>query len=109
MTGRRVRAAEFAEVVSAERLAMKLIHRIEEDQRLIAEHCAHICPLNTAGNMLDEMRELLAERRYENIRALAKRWDAWQCQCEVLVQRVRETQCLIRGFCEFYEGTNGQL
>jgi len=106
---RKLRASEFAEVVAAERMAMKLIRRIEEDQRQIADHCSHICPLNTAGNLLDKMRELLAERRYEDIRKLAKEWDKWHCQCEKLVERVRETQTWIAGFCAFYEETNGRL
>ena len=102
-------AAELAQVVAAEGMAMKLSARIGEDQRQIAEHCASICPLNTAGNLLDRMRALLAERRYEDIRALVEEWDKWQCQCEVLVERVEETRTLIRGFCAFYEETNGRL
>ena len=109
MAKRKLRASEFAEVVAAERMAMKLSARIEEDQRQIAEHCALICPLNTAGNLLDRMRELLAERRYEDIHALVEEWGKWQCRCEALVQRVRETQSWINGFCAFYEETNGRL
>jgi len=106
---KKLRAAEFAEVVAAERMAMKLSARIEEDQRQIAEHCASICPLNTAGNLLDRMRALLTERRYEDIRALVEEWNQWQCRCEVLVERVEETRTLIRGFCAFYEETDGRL
>ena len=109
-TGRRkLRASEFAEVVAAERMAMKLASRIEEDQRQIAEQCALICPLNAASNLLDRMRALLAERRYASIKALLGEWNEWQCQCEVLVERIRETQSWINGFCAFYEETNGRL
>lgn len=106
---RKLRASEFAEVVAAERMAMKLIRRIEEDQRQIADHCASICPLNTAGNLLDKMRELLAERRYEDIQLLLEKWGEWQCECDALVLRVKETEGWIRGFCAFYEETNGRL
>lgn len=109
MSRRKLRTAEFAEAVSAETMAMKLSTRIEQDQRRIAEHCSRICPLNTAGNLLDKMRELLADRRYDDIHTLVKEWDKWQCQCETLVQRVRETQSWIKAFCEFYEETNSVL
>jgi len=106
---KKLRAAEFAEVVAAERMAMKLIALIEDNQRQIAAHCACICPLNSGGNMLDRMKALLSERRYEDIRTLAAEWRKWQHECEVLVERAGEMKVLIEGFCTFYEETNGRL
>jgi len=106
---KKLRAAEFAEIVAAERMATKLITLVEENQRQLAAHCAYICPMNSGGNLLDRMKVLLSERRYEDIRALAAEWGKWRRECDVLAEHARELQIMIQGFCTFYEKTNGQL
>ena len=63
--------------------------------------------MQAQSNLLGQMSHSLATHSYPDVREVLAHWEKFSTMVEAMIESMRETGILVKGFCEFYEASNG--
>jgi hypothetical protein len=105
---RKLTTDQLTEIAAAARMAEKLAARVLDDQRSIAILVAEIEAFTWPENLFGRMGNSLERRDYDCIEKNLAAWEQWKKhELPIILRRMERTATLIRGFVEFFKGTNG--